>query len=633
MRCHSIKDKENICKQCGKGFDSMRALFGHMRHHTKRSRLSNESPKESQSEYETACPIRRKRSKTRYKITGNFASSNLNSSSNVSEIDEVEEAAMCLIMLSRGVINWAEFNSVLESSENNSVIFEAKSVHQSEKLVSDVDETWKVKKLGVKFDSCVSYSGNSVFEKNESELGEFDSGFFSKNKKKAEFEVSIDGFHEGDKFKKPVVDDESEIKNGSEPTEVELEKGLMREVVLGQADSEILKSNSSKEAGFDVQEPELGAGFEVQDPELGENLCDEINFVASTSGIFEDFQKKREYTCKTCNKIFHSYRALGGHRANHKTISSSENRTVEANISPLTNTEANSKLDKLECNENAVEHDIGLGAMTSYELKKSKDHKCPICFKVFTSGQALGGHKRAHYIGFSENRNTESVSTKQEELPDIHNSIFDLNVPLSLESEVNDDDVVVGFKPWLKKREYTCKTCNKIFHSYRALGGHRANHKTISSSENRTVEANISPLTNTEANSKLDKLECNENAVEHDIGLGAMTSYELKKSKDHKCPICFKVFTSGQALGGHKRAHYIGFSENRNTESVSTKQEELPDIHNSIFDLNVPLSLESEVNDDDVVVGRGLLGIVEGESTDSSLNLVSFKIDTWMGLT
>ncbi|CAL5370715.1 unnamed protein product [Camellia sinensis] len=449
MRCHSIKDRENICKQCGKGFDSMRALFGHMRHHTKRSRLSNESPEESQSEYKTACPIRRKRSKTRYKVTGNFASSNLNSSSNVSEIDEVEEAAMCLIMLSRGVINWVEFNSVLESSENNSVIFEAKSVHQSEKLVSDVDETWKVKKLGVKFDSCVSYSGNSVFEKNESELGDFDSGFFSKNKKKAEFEVSIDGFHEGDKFKKPVVDDESEIKNGSEPTEVELEKGLMREVVLDQADSEILKSNSSKEAGFDVQEPELGAGFEVQDPELGEILCDEIYFVASTSGIFEDFQKKREYTCKTCNKIFHSYRALGGHRANHKTISSSENRTVEANISPLTNTEANSKLDKLECNENAVEHDIGLGAMTSYELKKSKDHKCPICFKVFPSGQALGGHKRAHYIGFSENRNTESVSTKQEELPDIHNSIFDLNVPLSLESEVNDDDVVVGFKPWL----------------------------------------------------------------------------------------------------------------------------------------------------------------------------------------
>ncbi|CAL9216246.1 unnamed protein product [Arabidopsis halleri] len=34
----------------------------------------------------------------------------------------------------------------------------------------------------------------------------------------------------------------------------------------------------------------------------------------------------------------------------------------------------------------------------SGEKKKSKGHECPICFKMFKSGQALGGHKRSHSI-------------------------------------------------------------------------------------------------------------------------------------------------------------------------------------------------------------------------------------------
>ncbi|XP_054792445.1 zinc finger protein ZAT1-like [Prosopis cineraria] len=31
--------------------------------------------------------------------------------------------------------------------------------------------------------------------------------------------------------------------------------------------------------------------------------------------------------------------------------------------------------------------------------KKTKEHECPICNKTFRSGQALGGHKRSHFIG------------------------------------------------------------------------------------------------------------------------------------------------------------------------------------------------------------------------------------------
>ncbi|ONK60281.1 uncharacterized protein A4U43_C08F16470 [Asparagus officinalis] len=75
-----------------------------------------------------------------------------------------------------------------------------------------------------------------------------------------------------------------------------------------------------------------------------------------------DSDKRRRYKCKTCDKTFNSYQALGGHRTSHNL-------------------------------------DRNLGVKTVKKPKKgSKDHhECSFCGKVFPSGQALGGHKRSHW--------------------------------------------------------------------------------------------------------------------------------------------------------------------------------------------------------------------------------------------
>ena len=126
---------EHVCKVCGKRFNSSRALFGHMRHHSRQQNLCREYVKgfcssralsdhmrchskrfdqaidasknktsscQSQDE-ETSCPARRKRFQ-RYKIASNPSSSNFNDSSfatlTLSE-PELEEGVMCLMLLSR----------------------------------------------------------------------------------------------------------------------------------------------------------------------------------------------------------------------------------------------------------------------------------------------------------------------------------------------------------------------------------------------------------------------------------------------------------------------------------------------------------------------------------------------------
>ncbi|TKY62235.1 Zinc finger protein ZAT11 [Spatholobus suberectus] len=78
-----------------------------------------------------------------------------------------------------------------------------------------------------------------------------------------------------------------------------------------------------------------------------------------------------EFECKTCNRKFSSFQALGGHRASHKR----------------------QKLEDEELKEQAK---------TLSLWNKPKMHECSICGLEFSLGQALGGHMRKHRAAINE---------------------------------------------------------------------------------------------------------------------------------------------------------------------------------------------------------------------------------------
>jgi hypothetical protein len=83
------------------------------------------------------------------------------------------------------------------------------------------------------------------------------------------------------------------------------------------------------------------------------------------------------YECKTCNKCFPSFQALGGHRTSHNNDKIKKPRRPEAEVTATA----------------AVTTTLSLRTAAPGRLTA---HECSACGAAFASGQALGGHMRRH---------------------------------------------------------------------------------------------------------------------------------------------------------------------------------------------------------------------------------------------
>ncbi|KAK7284226.1 hypothetical protein RJT34_18968 [Clitoria ternatea] len=119
-----------------------------------------------------------------------------------------------------------------------------------------------------------------------------------------------------------------------------------------------------------------------------------------------------EFECKTCNRKFSSFQALGGHRASHKK-------------------------PKVEGDEELKEHGKSLSLWN-----KPKMHECTICGLRFSLGQALGGHMRKHRVEINEGLSSSINQVIAAKIPVLKRSnskrVFCLELDLNLTPLEND---------------------------------------------------------------------------------------------------------------------------------------------------------------------------------------------------
>nr|GME16567.1 zinc finger protein ZAT11-like [Ipomoea batatas]GME16568.1 zinc finger protein ZAT11-like [Ipomoea batatas]GME21302.1 zinc finger protein ZAT11-like [Ipomoea batatas]GME21303.1 zinc finger protein ZAT11-like [Ipomoea batatas] len=116
------------------------------------------------------------------------------------------------------------------------------------------------------------------------------------------------------------------------------------------------------------------------------------------------------FQCKTCDKKFSSFQALGGHRASHKKPKLAAPAAGEQESSP----------------------------------EKSKMHRCSICGLEFAMGQALGGHMRRHRAAMmKDGAMAMAVPVLKRTTSSKRIFGFGLNLDLNLTPAENDDDLKI----------------------------------------------------------------------------------------------------------------------------------------------------------------------------------------------
>ncbi|KAJ4850956.1 hypothetical protein Tsubulata_011539 [Turnera subulata] len=446
---------EKVCKECGKGFQSLKALCGHMACHSKNNNNNNNlledhsgtSEKlikeqllmDSTSDTDTSSPSKRRRSKRmRYKTTvGVYSSSSLsppNGSllSSASDIEnEQEEVALCLMMLSKDSGFKGCFSSAADnSSDNNSVVLETKSSSSPTRLRISLNNCVDLEfngdeLVGVK--KKAKQQGKMIISADDNDHSEnSDSGYFSTAPQILESNSCANyGFNSNDAF----------IKDKAE---------------FGSSYGEDLNNESAKRISRFRRIRTVAAGKNLVEEEDGYDHED--NRALTKSDFKKLGKKKTEFAGANSNTTTTAADSRSnvfthkGHTSSHKkdnwgsdSIYESGENSMDTDYVPTPLPSSSNKIVRFTSGKAPTAQNSSGNGQKKAVSRKGKVHECPFCSKVFRSGQALGGHKRSHFVGGGEDR---TLVIKQE-VPQIPmRRLIDLNLPVAVEEEAD------GFLAW-----------------------------------------------------------------------------------------------------------------------------------------------------------------------------------------
>lgn len=303
-----------------------------------------------------------------------------------------------------------------------------------------------------------------------------------------------------------------------------------------------------------------------------------------------------KHTCKLCSRTFANGRALGGHMRSHVIGMTHLGKTQEAEegkeSSPSSTSSSSEEED--EGKAQALYYGLRENPKKSFRLVDPEFSFAIDASSVVQDRESETESSKNPFRRRSKRHRKSKLEQEHEPASSVSDTTPEEDVALSLMmlsrdiwmrdfrkapfEEFEEDEEENGIEHEEEQEEeekmrfcprgrnkYQCGTCKKVFRSYQALGGHRASHKKI-----KTCTPPSPAVKSQVPNSR--------------IGAG--------NRRIHECPFCFRVFKSGQALGGHKRSHLSASASA--SASASPSAPTPPKFGDSLIDLNLPAPLEDD---------------------------------------
>ncbi|KAK8614040.1 hypothetical protein V6N13_122418 [Hibiscus sabdariffa] len=288
-----------------------------------------------------------------------------------------------------------------------------------------------------------------------------------------------------------------------------------------------------------------------------------------------------KHKCKLCARTFSNGRALGGHMKGHLANHPLPPKTTHHQLTNRTDSASSSSSSSGEEQEKSRETLVEDKSL-SYGLRENPKKSLRFADPQFSFAPDSGSVVQDRESETESRNPTRRRSKRKSKVGSTH----DIKKPkMSTSPSLIDSPPPTEPEPLSSVSDTSPE--EDVAMCLMLLSRDAWKRNSVERDSQKSVES----LEDTELSNKKKKINGKHRKVCSETKKTNKVAAAGNDSKRFECPFCYRVFGSGQALGGHKRSHLLASASSSNTPAAAENSSKF---NNILIDLNLPAPLEDD---------------------------------------